>query len=167
MVITILFVHHIFCQIFTTPHFQACQTASLLGLHSNFGIEDFLVPLILQDRLAFVDEFLEGSPAHQVQLVSFLDSCLGKSRNLKTCLEEVIARLGVPEVRSEKLYYKPWRKLVTRLVKMFDLPEEVSPFLNVKRNEGALQFLLHKRFVENSFGRSKIVSIYCDANELL
>lgn len=35
---------------------------------------------------------------------------------------------------------------------MFNLPPETSPCLNKKRNEGALQFLLHKRFVENSFG---------------
>lgn len=58
----------------------------------------------------------------------------------------------MPEVKWEKLHYKPWRKLIARLVKMFHLPPDTSPCLNKKRNEGALQFLLHKRFVENSFG---------------
>lgn len=58
----------------------------------------------------------------------------------------------MPEVKWEKLHYKPWRKLIARLVKIFNLPPDISPCLNKKRNEGALQFLLHKRFVENSFG---------------
>lgn len=55
-------------------------------------------------------------------------------------------------MKWEKLHYKPWRKLIARLVKTFNLPPDTSPCLNKKRNEGALQFLLHKRFVENSFG---------------
>lgn len=59
----------------------------------------------------------------------------------------------IPEVKWEKLCYKPWRKLITRLIKMYKLPADVSPCLNKKRNEGALQFLLNKRFVDNSFGR--------------
>lgn len=63
-----------------------------------------------------------------------------------------IRRLEIPDIKWEKLHYRPWRKLIARLVKMFNLPPEISPCLNKKRNEGALQFLLHKRFVENSFG---------------
>lgn len=35
---------------------------------------------------------------------------------------------------------------------MYKLPENITPNLNKRRNEGALQFLLHKRFIENSFG---------------
>lgn len=58
----------------------------------------------------------------------------------------------IPEVKYDKLHYKPWRKLVTRLVKMYNLPEDVTPFLNKRRNEGALQFLMYKRFVDHSFG---------------
>lgn len=65
---------------------------------------------------------------------------------------ECFRKLEVPEVKWEKLHYKPWRKLIARLVKTFNLPPDTSPCLNKKRNEGALQFLLHKRFVENSFG---------------
>lgn len=53
-----------------------------------FGIEEFLVPLVLQDRLVCVDEFLSGSPTHQIQLVKFLDSSLGKSGNLRNALEQ-------------------------------------------------------------------------------
>lgn len=67
---------------------KASQTAALLNLHSMFGIEEFLIPLILQDKLACVDEFLAGSTTHQVQLVTFLDSCLGKPGSLRALLEQ-------------------------------------------------------------------------------
>lgn len=40
-----------------------------------------------------------------------------------------------------------------RFVKMFKLSDDITPNLNKRRNEGALQFLLHKRYVENSFGK--------------
>lgn len=59
--------------------------------------------------------------------------------------------MDIPEVKWDKLHYKPWRKLIARLIKMFNLPSEISPNLNKKRNEGALQFLFHKRFVERTF----------------
>lgn len=65
----------------------------------------------------------------------------------------------VPEVKWEKLCYKPWRKLIARLIKMYKLPTDVSPCLNKKRNEGALQFLLNKRFIDNSFGERFLLYI--------
>jgi len=51
----------------------------MLGLYDEFTVEDFLVPLVLQDKLHFVDEFLQNSPEHQVELVKFLDSVFGRS----------------------------------------------------------------------------------------
>lgn len=36
---------------------------------------------------------------------------------------------------------------------MFKLSQDLTPNLNKRRNEGALNFLLHKRFIENSFGQ--------------
>lgn len=63
------------------------------------------------------------------------------------------SKLDVPDVKWDKLHSKPFRKLIARLIKMFNLPPDIAPFLNKKRNEGALQFLFHKRFVERSFGK--------------
>lgn len=71
-------------------HLQACQSAALLGLHDKFTIEDFLLPLILQDKLTCVDEFLEDSPQHQVDLVSYLDSLLGQPVSIRNAIEPLI-----------------------------------------------------------------------------
>lgn len=36
---------------------------------------------------------------------------------------------------------------------MFKLSSDLTPNLNRRRNEGALNFLLHKRFIENGLGK--------------
>lgn len=59
----------------------------------------------------------------------------------------------IPQVKYDKIHGKPWKRLIVRFAKMFKIPADLTPNLNRKRNEGALQFLLHKRFIENSFGR--------------
>jgi len=48
---------------------------------------------------------------------------------------------------------KPEKKLIARLVKMFNLPDDLTPNLNKHRHEGALRFLLHKRFTDHTFGK--------------
>lgn len=50
----------------------------LFNFQDKFSIEDFLLPLILQDKLYGVDDFLKTSPRHQKELVIFLDSLVCK-----------------------------------------------------------------------------------------
>ncbi|KAI4470634.1 dnaj subfamily c member 17 [Holotrichia oblita] len=69
---------------------EACQCATLLGLHNKFSINEFLVPLVLQDKLFFVEDFLNESPVHQIELVTFLDSIVGKPLSIRALLEETI-----------------------------------------------------------------------------
>ncbi|KAF5299708.1 hypothetical protein FQA39_LY11503 [Lamprigera yunnana] len=137
---------------FFLQNFQASQCASLLGLQGHFAIEDFLLPLLLQDKLFCVDEFLDESPEHRIPLVTFLDSMLVHQTTIRSAADSIITRLQIPEVKWQKLYNKPWRKLITRFVKTYNMSSDVTPNLNKRRNEGALQFLLHKRYVENGFG---------------
>lgn len=68
---------------------QACQCAAMLELHDHFGIEEFVVPLVFQDKFAVAEEFLIGSPVHQVQIASFMDVLLGK-KNIKSESESII-----------------------------------------------------------------------------
>lgn len=51
----------------------------LFKLHDKFSVEDFLLPLILQDKLYGIEDFLNVSPKHQVEIVTLLDSTLGRT----------------------------------------------------------------------------------------
>lgn len=145
-----LFWSSIFCLIENKKYKEACLYASMLGLYDEFTVEDFLVPLVLQDKLHFVDEFLQNSPEHQVELVKFLDSVFGRS--IQDTLANYIQEKDIPETKYDKLHKRPWKKLIARLVKMFNLPDDLTPNLNKHRHEGALRFLLHKRFTDHTFG---------------
>ncbi|XP_008191355.1 exonuclease mut-7 homolog [Tribolium castaneum] len=146
-----IFLDIIKCMIERKRYKEACQSAVLFNLQDKFSVEDFLLPLILQDKLYGIDDFLTVSPRHQVELVTLLDSTLGRT-SVRDALASYVFNLDVPDIKWDKLHAKPLKKLITRLVKMFKLPTNITPNLNKRRNEGALQFLLHKRFVENSFG---------------
>jgi hypothetical protein len=52
-------------------------------------VEDFIIPLVFQDKLSVAEEFLLGSPEHQWLLVSFLDGLLGK-RNIRNEADLII-----------------------------------------------------------------------------
>ncbi|KAJ8966185.1 hypothetical protein NQ317_011249 [Molorchus minor] len=146
-----IFLDIIKCMIEKKKYKEACQYATLLSLQDNFSIDDFLLPLVLQDKLFGVDEFLKVSVRHQNELVAFLDMVFGKS-SVRDTMVEYVGQHGIPEVKFDKLHSKPWKKLIARLLKMFKLPSDLTPNFNKRRNEGALNFLLHKRFIENSFG---------------
>nr|CAD7196064.1 unnamed protein product [Timema douglasi] len=128
----------------------ACQSATLLMLEEYFSTEDFLVPLIFQDKLLVAEEFLYTSPRLQHEVVAFLDHLLGRRHGVREEIDRIISRLQIPEVKRDKLYSKPLSKLVARLVKIHKLPPETCPNLNYRRSEGALQFLVHKKFQDNS-----------------
>lgn len=50
-------------------------------------------------------------------------------------------------------------KLIARFAKLYNLPPEMCPNLNRRRNEGALQFLIHKRYDDGSL--SKLIINIC------
>ncbi|CAH0547599.1 unnamed protein product [Brassicogethes aeneus] len=145
-----LFFNSITCMVERKQYREASYYAMLFKFHDKFTIDDFLIPLVLQDKLCgVVDEFLEGSKKHQVDLVQWCDSILAK--NVNHAAMEYVCLKGIADVKLEKLYAKPWKKLIARLVKTYRLPSDLTPNLVKKRNEGALQFILHKRFIERAF----------------
>ncbi|KAF7279834.1 hypothetical protein GWI33_006692 [Rhynchophorus ferrugineus] len=146
-----LFLDSINCFIEKKQYKDACQYASLLVLHDKFTIHDFLVPLILQDKLPCVNDFLCDSKRHRIELVEFLDQQL-ISASLRQTIEHYIFEHKVPEVKFDKIHVKSWKKIISNLVKRFNLPSNLTPNLNKRRNAGALQFLLKKRFTKNTFG---------------
>ncbi|KAJ8954054.1 hypothetical protein NQ318_004359 [Aromia moschata] len=133
-----IFLDIIRCMIEKKQYKEACQYATLLNMQEKFSIEDFLLPLVLQDKLFGVDEFLKVSPRHQTELVTYLDAVLGKS-SIRDTIMDYVSVHGIPEVKFDKMHPKPWKKLIVRLVKMFKLPPDLTPNLNKRRNEGSVE----------------------------
>jgi hypothetical protein len=60
-----------------------------LGLQDKFKINDFIVPLIFQDKLTVVDEFLKTSPKHHLEVVKLLDDILAH-RNIPNEVDKIV-----------------------------------------------------------------------------
>jgi hypothetical protein len=54
---------------------QACCTALATKLYC-FDVHEFLLPLVFQDRINYVEEYVEGSVEMQKALLGYLDSFL-------------------------------------------------------------------------------------------
>ncbi|KAL3284676.1 hypothetical protein HHI36_018827 [Cryptolaemus montrouzieri] len=144
------FIDLVKCMISKKKYKEACQSVILFGLQEKFSLEDFLVPLIYQDKLFLLDEYLATSPKHQEEIVVYMDKLLGMP-SVRQAVLVFASEHSLTEVKWEKMQSKPFKKLITRLVKKFDLPSFLTPNLNKRRNAGALHFLLQKRYIDETF----------------
>ncbi|XP_046587355.1 exonuclease mut-7 homolog isoform X1 [Neodiprion lecontei] len=128
---------------------DAAQYACILHLQSYFlNPEVLLLPLILQNKLTLVDDLLVNCMEAQKALITYLDDLLASGKNIETALEAFVDRNQIPEVKISTMQLRPMNKLVGRLAKQYNLPPEYCPNLNQRRGEGALKFLIYKRYVD-------------------
>ncbi|XP_076386232.1 exonuclease mut-7 homolog isoform X2 [Megachile rotundata] len=129
---------------------EAAQYVIMLQLQDRFtNPETLLLPLTLQNKLIIVEELLANCPEMQKALVTYLDNLIGPDVHMHVILDELIKK-NIQHVNMSTTQIKPMTKLIARLVKLYNLPPEFCPNLNRKRCEGALQFLIHKRYVDGS-----------------
>lgn len=127
---------------------EAAQYASILQLQDHFSDpECLMLPLILQNKLTVVEDFLNNCPHLQRDLVLYLDNLM--NGNMRKTLKDVIVTNDIPDTKMS-LTQKWVSRVIARFVKLYNLPPESCPNLNKKRCEGALQFFIHKRYEECS-----------------
>ncbi|XP_033222411.1 exonuclease mut-7 homolog isoform X2 [Belonocnema kinseyi] len=130
---------------------EAAQYAEMLNLQPFFAEpEILLLPLILQNKVTVVEDFLANQPDIQKNLVQYLDNLLAPGKSIQIILDKFITENNIPDVKMSTVQLRPMSKLVARLAKIYKLPVESCPYLNQKRGEGAMQFLIYKRFVDCS-----------------
>ncbi|XP_031776933.1 exonuclease mut-7 homolog [Nasonia vitripennis] len=131
---------------------EAGQFAEMLKLQRSFSDpEVLLLPLILQNKVTIAEDLMKDQPEMQRTFVTYLDNLLAPDNNVQATLDQYIIDNNIPDVKISTLQHKPISKLVARLAKLYNLPPEACPFLHKKRGEGALQFLVYKRYVDGSF----------------
>lgn len=70
---------------------EAAQYAAMLELQSHFmNPEILLLPLILQNKLQIVDEFLVDCQDVQKALTTYLDNLIAPGKNVQIILERFI-----------------------------------------------------------------------------
>lgn len=125
---------------------SACRLAVALNLFGQFKKEDFVLPLIVQDKLSLAEEYLKKDRNMPIDVVSFLDSHIKQPCEM---LKE-ISKTSIPDVNYGKMTTKNVANLVTRLAKRFELDKKSHPNTTLRQKIGGLRYLVHKKYIENS-----------------
>ncbi|XP_076171130.1 exonuclease mut-7 homolog isoform X2 [Ptiloglossa arizonensis] len=145
------FLHIIKQMIEDKKYKKAAQYAVILQLQSHLqDLESLLLPLILQNKLSIVEEFLTDCPQMQTALVKYLDNLIAPDNNMHNQLTTIIQEKNIPDVKISTKLTRPMTKLIARYVKLYNLSPEICQNLNKRRSEGVLHFLIHKRYTDCS-----------------
>ncbi|KAK3927247.1 Exonuclease mut-7-like protein [Frankliniella fusca] len=159
-----LFVDNIKDFVLAKKYKEACQCSVALGLVREFPINYFVMPLILQDKLSIAEEALAQEPEMQEELVRQLDQLLADRSLVRQNVFHLVQQLEVPEVKLDRfMHHKPLGKLISKLVKTYNLSNELTPNLNQKRGAGTLNFLFHKRFIDKTLSLDSWKEMIYDA----
>ncbi|KAI0227147.1 3'-5' exonuclease domain-containing protein [Lamellibrachia satsuma] len=145
---------------------EAALCITRLNLQEHFDIKEVVLPLLLQDKVNLVESYVYRHPDQQMALLKLIDYLIDRD----TDIGSVIREANVPSVKPERLQRKVLSKLATRLMKLYQIPQELLPNVNNSRSFGGLRYLLYKKYVEKTLGSEQwddLVKSMVDDNEWL
>ncbi|XP_038623795.1 exonuclease mut-7 homolog isoform X2 [Tachyglossus aculeatus] len=126
---------------------EAIVLSTKLKLQPDLDIEKMCSPLILQDKMNLVEDYVSGNPDLQGKLVQILDSWCHPSFNTSVIIREYQSPMSS---RVDKLNQKTLSKFIFRLLEQYSLDPELCPNVINQRHLRSLRYLFYKRFVEKS-----------------
>lgn len=150
-------------ELISEKHFkEAGQIACDLQLYNEFTIDDFLIPLILEDKLGIFEEYLDKAVHLRASTLQLLDSFLNRDTTVREMCSEFINKYDLRDVKYDKLHKKPISKLITRLLKKYHLPESIAPNMKTQKDYGAMHFILRKNYVDKSLNQASFEEMIKD-----
>ena len=144
-------------------HFkEAGQIACDLRLYNEFTIDDFLIPLILEDKLGIFEDYLDRAEHLRAPTIQLLDTFLHRDATVREMCAAYIGKYELHDVKYDKLHKKPVSKLIGRLMKKYQLPESIVPNMKKHKEFGSLHFILRKNYVEKSLNQASFEEMVKD-----
>jgi hypothetical protein len=142
-------------ELITAKHFkEAGQIACDLQLYNEFELEDFLIPLLLQDKLGIFEEYLDKAVELRAPTLELLDSFLQRESSVRSICDYYIGKYNLQDVKYEKLHKKPVAKLLNRLLRKYQMSDNIAPNMKKQKEFGSLFFILRKNYVEKSLNQA-------------
>jgi hypothetical protein len=146
-----------------TKHYkEAAQIACDLHLYNEFTIDDFLIPLILEDKLGIFEDYIDKAVHLRSPTLQLLDSFLQRDVTVRQICDKFIAEYQLNDVKYDKLHKKPVSKLISRLLKKYHLPESIAPNMKKHKEFGSLHFILRKNYMEKSLNQASFEEMVKD-----
>ncbi|KAG5683881.1 hypothetical protein PVAND_013142 [Polypedilum vanderplanki] len=141
---------------------EAGQIAIDLQLYNEFTIDDFLIPLILQDKLGIFEDYLDRAKNLRVPMIQLLDTFLQRDSSVRQMCDQYISKYNLQDVKYDKLHKKPVAKLLNRLLRKYNLPDSITPNMKKQKEFGSLFFILKKNYVEKSLNKASFEEMVKD-----
>lgn len=157
-----LFVPEIHELIAANAYKEAGQIACDLHCYAEFAMDDFLIPLILEDKLGIFEDYLDKAIHLRSPTIQLLDTFLHRDATVRQMCDKYIVKYSLNDVKHEKLHKKPVSKLVSRLMKKYQLPESIAPNMKKHKEFGSLHFILRKNYIEKSLNQASFEEMVKD-----
>lgn len=138
------------------------QIACDLQLYNDFTIDDFLIPLFLQDKLGILEDYLDKAQHLRRPMIELLDSFLDRDASVRNLCDSFIVKYQLSDVKYDKLHKKPISKLVNRLLKKYRLSDTIAPNSRKHKEFGSLNFILRKNYYEKSLSQASFEEMIKD-----
>ncbi|XP_076036984.1 exonuclease mut-7 homolog isoform X2 [Oratosquilla oratoria] len=137
---------------------DVCPLATFLNLQSHFTMDELLCPLLLEDKISVIEDFLAGSPRHQKEFLTLLDNIVGKV----VFVEDLIQRHNVGQIQKVKSK-KNLTNVATRILKKYKLDIAICPHIEKRKQLSSLRYLFYKHFIEHGMPMKAFRSLLHDA----
>lgn len=131
---------------------DAATLAFKLGLQEHFSLNDLALPMLSQNRMCLVENYLEGSKSQQLEMITLLDTLLTPNFDIVEFFKE----RNIFEVQMAVLRPRFFSKLLTRWLKKFcdiqnvfsDEGQKLCPNLYLQKSVSNLKYILQRHYVE-------------------
>ncbi|NWV78561.1 MUT7 Exonuclease, partial [Dasyornis broadbenti] len=126
---------------------EAAILSIKLKLQPDQDVEKMCTPLLLQDKVNLVEDYVGGYPELQSKLLQTLDTWCDPSFNIRDITRSY---QGLSGYKPEKFNRRVLSKLVFRLLERFNMDPALCPNVINQRHLRTLKYLFYKRFVEKT-----------------
>ncbi|OXB66518.1 hypothetical protein ASZ78_011633 [Callipepla squamata] len=125
---------------------EAAILSIKLKLQPDQDVEKMCVPLLFQDKINLVEDYVGEHPELQCRLLQILDSWCEPDFNIRDMARQY---QGLTRYKPDKLNRKMLSKLIFRLLDRFNVDPALCPNVINQRHLRTLNYLFYKRFVED------------------
>lgn len=126
---------------------EAAILSIKLKLQPDQDVEKMCAPLLFQDKINLVEDYVAEYPELQCRLLEILDTWCEPDFNIRDMTRQY---QGLSRYKPDKLNRKMLSKLIFRLLDRFNVDPALCPNVINQRHLRTLNYLFYKRFVEKT-----------------
>ncbi|XP_072208959.1 exonuclease mut-7 homolog isoform X2 [Excalfactoria chinensis] len=126
---------------------EAAILSIKLKLQPDQDVEKMCAPLLFQDKINLVEDYVGEHPELQRRLLQILDTWCEPDFNIRDVARQY---QGLSRYKPDKLNRKMLSKLIFRLLDRFNVDPALCPNVINQRHLRTLNYLFYKRFVEKT-----------------